>query len=97
MIYSFERLSEDGVLFPALVSTGSFAGTEVGGVPQLAGGAPWGQQDSAFPCVQPGLRVCVFLSPQKSLPSRREESDCWTACCHHTVPFAGNLCLLLLT
>lgn len=97
VIFSFRRLSEDGVLFLALISTGSFAGTEVGGAPHLSGVASWGQEDSASPWAWPGLQVCVFLFHQKSLPPIERSSDCWAACCHLTVPFAGNLCLLLLT
>lgn len=68
MFYSFRRLSEDEVLYLALISTWSFAGTEVGSAPQLAGGASWGRQDSAFPWAWPGLQICVFLFPLKSLP-----------------------------
>lgn len=68
VIYSFRRLSEDGVLFPVLISTWNFAGTEVEGAPQLAGSTFWGQQDSAFPRTWTGLQVCIFLFPQESLP-----------------------------
>lgn len=68
MIYSFKRLSEDGVLFPALVSIGSFAGTEVGSASQLAGGVLGVSRTLLFLVYSQACGSVYFSPPKKVCP-----------------------------
>ena len=67
MIYSFKRLSQYGVLFSALLSTRSVAGTEVGRAPQLGGVLPGVSRLCVSLCMARLAGLCVSL-PQKVCP-----------------------------